>query len=64
MFYKGHQLRPSRVMQKKNFATLNFMQRFSKGETIKIHVFFLCIYFPQLENLKKKKKDVPIALTN
>lgn len=55
-------VRPSRVMQKENFETLNFMLRFSKGETIKKIV---CTSFVLIVLYKKiKAKDVPIALTN
>lgn len=55
-------VRPSRVMQKENFETLNFMLRFSKGETIKKIV---CSSFVLIVLYKKiKAKDVPIALTN
>lgn len=55
-------VRPSRVMQKEKFETLNFMLRFSKGETIKKIV---CTSFVLIVLYKKiKAKDVPIALTN
>lgn len=53
---------PSRVMQKDNFETLNFMLRFSKGETIKKIV---CSSFVLIVLYKKiKAKNVSIALTN